>query len=562
MAVPDQAKIERFDLNLDAVEQFVSADSTTTVATPGGKNIPSLLTIIDEVRGLFNPVEYSSGQDLLGDLDNLSPGQFVVDLERPAFYQVSENESGKGLSVIIEDGLIVGSGQGGVVGQNDGTAFLESAFDSDGNVFRQVRRDGHEFLANLNDSTQNEIFKRSGLIENAHPGDDLEQCIDSENHLFRRTDNRGALYISQQGSVQHHLRTALDYSRNGFDEPIRSNRYRYKPVVKEAMRNIADEMVPFVAAPLLLVPNNFDIPDQLLNDIEISDDNPVVQLKFPYGEGGSVHPYILPLREPLYGYRYLLTDSFHKNSSQGEESPCMFGTNDFETFDLIPDLPQPMTFSAAGDPLSSYNSDPFIGYNPVDGMLLWGARETYIAGSSYTVVAGTYDGLNFTKRHKFSVSGDLSPSLLYDFNLSVWRLWAFSEGELIHSVSDNWYGPWVEQDRVNFQAEHGIRVWHGEVKYMGDRFCLCVHSRDAGTDTKAQVHLGLSADGVNWVMSNGLVKPQSGDIYKPTFFPEFSEDNKVRFTFLWSHWDWVDQTLPSDMQIYVQKSAWLDLSSY
>src|SRR5690606_19897373 len=118
------------------------------------------------------------------------------------------------------------------------------------------------------------------------------------------------------------------------------------------------------------------------------------------------------------------------------------------------------------------------------------------------------------------------------------HMWAADEAFLYHYTGPTISGPWTQVSSRNFLGLFGIRIWHFEVKYLGNRFAIVCHNRQESSN----VYMGLSDDGDNWIMSQGLVQPQSPNIYKPTFFPEFRNENEVRLTFMWSHWNWINQS--------------------
>lgn len=461
-------------------------------------------------------------------------------------------------------------GEVGLVPFDADTDQLEVAADADGNLYRRVDATGREYLPHLDASVQDEINLRPGGLASATPTGDIEQMWDGDRNVVRRTDARGALYIAGPGSVQHHMRQSLEPEYGEFLAPVRTSRDAYPAVVKTAVASLQQEALPYIEPPVMLVPNAYDVPDGVLSAITLSDDNPVALLPFPYSTGGSVHPYLLPMRKPLYGYRYLLADSDHLHATASEETPVLFGSNDLEHFDLIPDVAQPMAHAAmgtGGEAYDSYQSDPFLSYDMTDGALIRGTREN-VSRPSIAVnfhMSKTYDGIHWTPIETVSApSGSgLAPAILYEPVAGVWHLWfASAEGTLDHYTGTSHIGPWTLSSSTNFVAAHGIDIWHLEVKYLGDRFALCCNTRDAGTDTKAQVYLGLSSDGDTWTMSSGLVSPQSADIYKPSFFVDFDGTDLARFTFAWSHWDWIGAgPADSEMHLYIQRSAWIDLTT-
>ncbi|MBH9537536.1 hypothetical protein [Novosphingopyxis sp. YJ-S2-01] len=455
----------------------------------------------------------------------------------------------------------------------DAGADLEKAVDADGNTYRRTDENGRLFLSDLDESVQTEFERRQSVAGYSRPGDDLEQAWDAKRGIYRRIDARGAFYPVGGGSVQHHARMALSNNPARFEAPEKTARDEYSAETRAMVTNIQSECLPYVEPPALHVPNNYDVPDSVLTQIALTDENPVAQLPFPYATGGAVHPYILPMRQPFLGYRYLLTDSHHAAASEGQETPCLFGTNDLVTFDLIPEAPQPLHHGKPGTGSRAYDShcsDPFLAYDPTDGGMIWCTRETQVFPSTSTPdtyhASKTYDGVHWTPKQVIGPPGGsgLSPSMLYDPVAGHWNLF-FNLGAVFKRYTGpSWTGPWTLASETDFLAVHNIDLWHSEVKYMGGRFALCCNRRDQNTDT-ANVFFGFSADGNSWTMSSELVAEPTQDIYKPTFFPEFDKNGpngaeRVRFTFIWSHWDWVaQQPGPQGMQLYVQRSAWINI---
>lgn len=305
-----------------------------------------------------------------------------------------------------------------------------------------------------------------------------------------------------------------------------------------------------------------------MSAITISDDNPVAHLPFPYGKGGGVHPYALTLRKPLYGYRHLLADSNHKFSAEAEETPVMFGTNDWVNFDLIPDVKQPMIKSRSGGvgfTHDSYQSDPFLSYDPTDGALIWGTREVVIRGEDIGTtyhVTKTYDGVRWTKRELFNLPPEtqvVSLATLYDPVAQVWRLWGFvGEGRIAHYTAPTYKGTWTLVGVTDLRTTPGIEPWHMEVKYLGSKYVMCCHTRQ----DNSQVFLGISTDGTNWVFSRGLISPATKAVYKPSFEIEFKDEDTLRFVFFWAHWDWVNhENHDPQIPLHVQYSNWITISS-
>lgn len=450
---------------------------------------------------------------------------------------------------------------------------MEIAIDINGLVYREVDENGMMTIAGMDKSVQSAISELSDIYLTPTGDGDIEQVWDNSGNLVRRTNSSGSMYISTgKGSVQHHLRQPISeqVDKFAFNYPVKLNRDEYKPIVRGAVAKLQQECLPYIEPPPLLVHNNYDLPDSILSVITIRDDNPVAHLDFPYGKGGTVHPFALPLRKPLYGFKNILADSFHKYGSETEETPVMFGTNDWVNFELLEDVAQPFwrnKSSTTGLTASNgFLSDPWIAYDPTDGAMIRGTRETSReaadgdpVGTNYKVTK-SYDGVRWTPIETFvlpSVDDGKAPSMLYDIATQTWHLWVVSvTNHVAHYTSPNWNKNWVKASETDFFTLHGIEPWHMEVKYVGDRFALVCHSLREGST----INFGFSSDGDTWVMSNNLLNPTSDWIYKPTFTVEFKDEDTVRIVFMWGHWDWITRLNDMSMPIHVQPTAWIKIS--
>ena len=445
---------------------------------------------------------------------------------------------------------------------------IEIAVDDSGQIYREVDLSGGMVIAGLRGTVQDNINHTNSIYSAPTGNTDIEQVWDANDNMVRRTDERGAVYIaSGKGSLQHFMREPLHDSREryGFDEPVRVQRQNYTSATKTAISTLQQNCQHYIEPPLLLVPNNLNLPNSILSAITLKDDNPIPKMQFPYGLDGNVHPYILTMRKPLYGYRYLLLDSCHLYASESIENPVMFGSNDMINFELVPDVKQPMRspmLGTNGNAYNSYLSDPWFSYDPTDGALIWYTRESIIRPIANTLfhATKTYDGVRWTKQETFEVpeGGLISPATLYDPATDIWHLWGIGNESVLHHYTGNSYkGDWVKQSETLMQQTHNINGWHLEVKFVGTKFALCISSRLEGS----KVMLGFSTDGNTWVMSDDLVVPQSPNIYKPTFEIEFKDNDTVRFVFMWGHWNWINQSTTREMPLHVQYSDWITISS-
>jgi hypothetical protein len=361
------------------------------------------------------------------------------------------------------------------------------------------------------------------------PGD-VFGVADSAGNLAFRIDSRGAAYTAGQ--------------RQPIESVAGGTVGRHVPFLKDprdslatAVRPYVDDLIadgrPFIHPPSLLVPNGYGVPDGWINEVQITTAGRPRVLKTPYADGGLVHPYLIEMRRPLLGYKYLMTDTPHKYGNSQEENAVLYGSNDLESFDLIPDVVQPLGFSP-GAP--GYNSDANFSYDPRDGSLILGWRP-YEAPTAGYVFRKTWNGVDWSEP-TFTPSGatgtGLSPSILFDPVAEVWRLWAVtSRGVLSHFTGPEHNGPWT---LVGSQLLHllGIKIWHHEVKYMGNKFVLLAEQNQVDGD-QSQLWFGVSENGTTWTMGSPVFVPPRDNIYKASFLPQF-DGNNMRMQIAWDYY--------------------------
>lgn len=376
---------------------------------------------------------------------------------------------------------------------------------------------------------------------------DLMALVDSEGNVAMRMDERGALYVpGSRMPVQAALGQTL--SPTAFP---RTEREELHPLIKPMVADLITEGLPFVPPPTLLVPNHYDVPNGFVNAFTV-EQGAGIFLETPYATGGLVHPHLIEMRAPFLGYRYLLGETPHKFASPREENPVVYGSNDLRRFDLIPDIPQPLGFPPPG---ALYNSDIAWVYDPRLGELIcvWRSAETNSRSFHYR---STANGVDWTPEVVVTVTTGgnefLSPSILYDPDANLWRLWTVNGTHLEHRTGPSVYGPWALVSSINFPAVHGIAIWHAEVKWLGSRFALLANQDGANSN----LWLGLSDNGTDWSMGEPLIQPQVPNVYKGTFIPEF-DGHMMRIHVAWNTYP--APVLGTDA-FHLVSSNWADLN--
>jgi len=367
---------------------------------------------------------------------------------------------------------------------------------------------------------------------------------DAGGNCVGRMDWRGAFYLP---GMRQPVQAAAGQTLSPTTFP-RTDREKLHPSIAPLIDSLIREGQPFIPPPTMLVPNGYGVPNGFISAFSVDEDAGIV-LETPYANGGLVHPYLLEMRRPLLGYRFLMMESPHKFGNAREENPLMYGSNDLRRFDLIPDIDQPMGFPPADQ--ARYMQDPGFTYDPRTGELIvfWTALSDFRSRS-------TFDGVNWSQEEVTTTGGGagVSPAILYDPVGGTWHLWGAWNNVLHHQTGPTYRGPWTEVGQENFRTTHGIDIWHLEVKWMGERFMLLANQREPGSG----LWLGYSSDGTSWTMGPQLV-PSPANIYKGTFLPEFDGD-RVRIHLGWNTYAFPLPPGVSD-NFHLVASDWVDLDS-
>jgi len=430
----------------------------------------------------------------------------------------------------------------------------ETLSDQVGAILRRTDAAGEQYLPGLAGRSVQQAIRaadeRSGVGAGQAPHD-VFQVEDASGNVTLRQDRRGAVYIpGLAGSLQGAIGQPLSPERR-----FPTARDALHDLIHPLTAHLRTEGLPFIDPPALLVPNRYDVPDGIINAFSCSV-GAGIWLDSPNGLGGMVHPYLLEMRRPLLGYRYLLGETPHRNAIPWEENPIIYGSNDLRRFDLLPDFPQPLGHPPGNN--TGYNSDIAFTYDPRGGALICFWRE--LGGSPATVTyhyRSTWDGVNWTAIRSVPMGGSgwLSPSILYDPAADLWRLWVVpSDGAVAHYTGPSAYGPWTLVGSDNFQSRFGVLVWHIEVKWLGDRFAILANNRQ-------NLYLGLSGDGTVWDLGTALISPDPEYAYKGSFVPQFSETGaSLRLRVCW---DVYAYPLPPGMVpvFHSEATNWVNLNS-
>lgn len=302
-----------------------------------------------------------------------------------------------------------------------------------------------------------------------------------------------------------------------------------------------DRAGPGVPAPFGVTPTVRQVGSAWLGNVTVAQGVPV-PMPTPYLPRDSVvHPCVLEFYNGWNGWRYVMVLTGY--ASAKEENPFLVASNDLQKWVLLTDIlvEEPRIATA-------HNSDPYLSYDPRTAsiVLMWRQSiKTTPEGRIDTLYyMQTKDGVTWSERALVKGPhpvGDnklcLSPSLLFNPADSKWYLYAFdqasvgSEQTLWAYSSPSLGGTWTVESETQVP---GIAMWHGEVKLVGDRLVVLVHSISA-----RQLYFGTSTAGSwkNFTFSTAPVVTgnDATGMYKASFLPEYNPaGTQVAFRLVWT----------------------------
>lgn len=269
--------------------------------------------------------------------------------------------------------------------------------------------------------------------------------------------------------------------------------------------------------PDCLLPQAYTVRDSFIDDLVLPPQTEYHPIDTPYGPNDKVvHPYVIEFRTPFRGFRYLMCITPYRSETM--ENPVIYGSNDLRDWEMLDGFRQPL----AEPPMhgDTWIADNGLCYDPQDGSLVcyWLASNRVTERASI-MARKTWDGFTWSEPFAVLANSDRlvdelhSPSMLFDPVRGVWMLWVFATGEARLREAPSISGPWSEPVRTV-----GMVCWHGEVKYVGNKF-VSLRVSIAGAETPLNYWLGISDDGINWTEGPGLFPELQPSIYKSSFVP-------------------------------------------
>lgn len=356
---------------------------------------------------------------------------------------------------------------------------------------------------------------------------DLVNIIDNVDSVILRIDENAGLHLPGiEGSLQEnisYLYSMIGTTGSSVNQSVIYDGFGYCP------------------PPFGLVRQDYTISDDSWIDKFSVYDVPETPLITPYDpRNGVVHPYLIEFTGKFRGYKYFLAITPYDNSEDWMENPCVYGSNDLITFDLLDGFEQPLAHKPDGN---GHLSDVAFAYDPRSGELICLWRKSMRKPDGNTLESIQYrttkDGYNWTdERQMFEVykwdDMILSPALVFDPETEYWHMYTVADRDELgvrrirHRKSKD-LDNWSLFDYDTIPHPESIQAWHLEVRYIGDKLAMLLNDQHSG-----KLFFGVSDDFVNFTISEeSLLKNSAKESYKATFNPVF-QGNRWAVDVVWT----------------------------
>lgn len=525
--------INRTMRNCEAVGEVLDEDKI--VETPSGNTIKSLpmiareaeqatTQVVDEIRlrgGYFKT--YNTLAEANADIANI-PFDATVKvrdaLNGGDYYKATSGATNLTKSPYDPVRLVVEQLDERVERKHEEDA--EILVDQDGQIIRRQTPSGDMYLAGLEGSIQKNIQD----IQN-------QQKYDSEEQLFRLLDvnDRVVFSILANGDVVTASGNLNQLIENLFIKLSDSSNY---------------ELSAYIDASLDVLPANYsiDAASLVLKSTAVSSN--YIKLDTPYrDDDGVVHPCVIQLNKPMLGFKYWMCITPYGNLQILEENPCIYGSNDLDSWTLIKGIEQPLDnppdWDEKGTGEKGFLSDCFWVYDHKTCELYCCYRKCYTHGPDkyndtdiyQLLYRKTRNGLNWSEPEQMfpdTLAGTdeiASPSIVWDETTQKWVMYAFDDGNRLYMRTNDDFRNvegWSARIEIGFQAfasANSLGGWHLETRWVGDRLFMLINDyRQNGTLYFAYAD---KTDLSNWTFSNTkLVTGNPGGCYKASFITEES----------------------------------------
>ena len=418
---------------------------------------------------------------------------------------------------------------------------LAIAIKSDGNIVTP-EADLYDIADKTNSlySSKDQIRVTSSTLERRN----AENLYD-----FQDSEGLDAVSITKEANIQFNggatlTRTALNTAedtRNIYHKESADDAYVALNLQRLLLSNVSN-LAPFIGS----FKQKFTIknPSDFLN-LKITQ-TPAISIDTPYiakdlmpYSSQVVHPYICEFTKTVHGWKYILVITPFHNTHDLMENPCIYGSNDLESFELLQGFEQPIAIAKPLDQYN-YNSDPCAVFDHQTGEFVCLYRNSVLTLDKTSVEYSTLharrtkDFVNWSDVKDIDIdNGDLSPTLVFDTTKNKWLMFSGNGGFCVRE-SERIEGPWSAPVSI---ATPFI-LWHQEVKFCGNHFVGIFNDLERRADDgEGDIYFGISTDGLNWSFSESIFTGSFIGPYKPSISHEFVDENHIRFNIVWTSSD-------------------------
>ena len=314
-------------------------------------------------------------------------------------------------------------------------------------------------------------------------------------------------------------------------------------------------------------------------------------LEGPGTENQVTHPDVQVLDEAWNGYRYWMGYTPNRPGTSYYENPCIAASSDGENWEFPAENPVQPRFDSETQNENEHNCDTDLLYDPVNNrmILYWEWANDLGEPMSEIRYRISYDGIHWgvpgedgeiqSGPRDYGVAirtdgarySDLSPTVLYDKNEKIYKMWANDAGNIGYENKERnkvWYRTsedgltnWSNKTYVNHflgKNEDGLQMypWHQDIQWVEEfqeYWALQQAFPQGSGPDNSSLRFSKSKDGINWepVSEKALITVgapgtwDAGQIYRSTFWYEPGEVYGEGTFHIWyaalatgqSHWD-------------------------
>ncbi len=412
--------------------------------------------------------------------------------------------------------------------------------DADGAVVGRFDKFAELHLVGLEGSVQRVIRREGG-------SGDIFKLLDYDGGILLRLDEKCDLFLpglggkSVQEAIAEKSNAQADVNTYG---AVRTPRDSFAPEVTAILANRQGSQ-PSAPPPLNSLPQEYSLGASWINSLTTTEPAPTPINTTYRDNDGVVHPYLCEFYNGFRGYRYILGLTGYYDTTEAEENPFVYGSNDLVSFELLDGFKQPL--ADRPDVPSGHNSDIFFTYDPRSGELICCWRQSIRddgTGVEHPIMDSiwcrkTLDGYTWSDPENVfppTRRGEdilLSPSILFDPSTFTWHLYEVKTRYIQHRTAQSLHGPWTEPVRISVPP--GVTPWHLDVRWCGDKQVMLIHDNGNGTGPD-NLYFGVSeGDFLTWhIGTTPVVQNVTLGMYKATFVPVFNEAGQMAMDIIWT----------------------------